>query len=62
MPDYGGAHKARRKREQQNVDAGDAYCWGSDSAGRLGNGPALTTEQPSPSPVSAPPGVTWRTA
>lgn len=27
MPSYGGAHKARRKREAEQVDAGKAYCW-----------------------------------
>jgi alpha-tubulin suppressor-like RCC1 family protein len=30
---------------------GTAWCWGGDFAGRLGNGPLLTAEQPSPSPV-----------
>ena len=39
---------------------GQAYCWGADSAGRLGNGPDLTAPQEAPSAVSTPPGVTWR--
>lgn len=24
---YDSKHRARRKREQRNVDAGNAYCW-----------------------------------
>ncbi|MCT7372947.1 hypothetical protein [Mycolicibacterium llatzerense] len=27
MPNYDAAHKARRRREQKNIDAGHAYCW-----------------------------------
>lgn len=27
MPLYGAAHKARRKRESAQVEAGKAYCW-----------------------------------
>jgi alpha-tubulin suppressor-like RCC1 family protein len=30
---------------------GSVWCWGSDGAGRLGNGMALTADQPSPTPV-----------
>ncbi len=30
---------------------GTAWCWGSDFRSRLGNGPVLTDDQPSPSPV-----------
>jgi alpha-tubulin suppressor-like RCC1 family protein len=39
--------------------AGAAYCWGSDEYGQLGNGPGVTANQSSPSPVITPPGVTW---
>ncbi len=39
---------------------GAGYCWGADGNGRLGNGEALTTAQPSPSPVAAPVGVAWK--
>lgn len=38
---------------------GGAYCWGGDATGRLGNGPDVTGDQPSPSPVVTPTGVTW---
>ena len=38
---------------------GAGYCWGSDELGQLGNGPALTGDQASPSPVATPAGVTW---
>ena len=41
---------------------GTAYCWGSDSGGKLGNGPSLTAAQSSPSPVDVsalPPETTW---
>jgi alpha-tubulin suppressor-like RCC1 family protein len=38
---------------------GAAYCWGSDLAGQLGNGPTITGSQPLPSPVDAPAGVRW---
>lgn len=27
MPKYDGPHRARRRREQLNIDAGHAYCW-----------------------------------
>jgi large repetitive protein len=41
-------------------NAGQAYCWGSDSFGQLGNG-AITGDQPTPSPVSTTTGVnTWQ--
>jgi alpha-tubulin suppressor-like RCC1 family protein len=30
---------------------GRSYCWGADGGGRLGNGAALTADQPSPSAV-----------
>jgi alpha-tubulin suppressor-like RCC1 family protein len=36
-----------------------AYCWGSDGAGRLGNGDTLTLPQDSPSLVDMPTGVTF---
>lgn len=40
------------------ADTGEAYCWGSDSLGLLGNGPGTTpTDQPS-TPVIKPSGVT----
>ena len=38
---------------------GAAWCWGSDSQGQLGNGPGLTGEQGSPTPVVTPPGASW---
>ena len=42
------------------VSTGEAYCWGVDQWGQLGNGPALADPvQPAPSPVAAPVGVTW---
>jgi alpha-tubulin suppressor-like RCC1 family protein len=40
--------------------AGDAFCWGSDGDGQLGNGAAITGAQVSPSPVDTPAGVTLR--
>ncbi|MDQ2648966.1 MAG: thrombospondin type 3 repeat-containing protein, partial [Actinomycetota bacterium] len=40
---------------------GDAYCWGRDEAGQLGNGPGVTSDQTSPVPVVAPPGITFTT-
>jgi alpha-tubulin suppressor-like RCC1 family protein len=40
---------------------GAGYCWGSDANGKLGNGPALTDDQVSPSPIATPPGVAWQT-
>ena len=39
--------------------SGAAYCWGPDTRGALGNGPAIVGDQPSPSPVDAPAGVLW---
>jgi alpha-tubulin suppressor-like RCC1 family protein len=39
--------------------AGAGLCWGSDGGGKLGNGPAVTADQPAPHPVAAPDGVTW---
>lgn len=39
------------------ANTGNAYCWGSDSAGQLGNG-ATTGNQTSPSLVTNPSGVT----
>lgn len=27
MPDYGGAHKARRSREAERIKAGGVQCW-----------------------------------
>ncbi|HMJ79117.1 MAG TPA: PKD domain-containing protein [Iamia sp.] len=39
--------------------AGAGYCWGQDTFGQLGNGPALTALQTSPSPVATPTGATW---
>jgi alpha-tubulin suppressor-like RCC1 family protein len=38
---------------------GAAYCWGSDGNGRLGNGPAIASQQGVPSRVAAPAGVTF---
>lgn len=34
-----------------------AFCWGWDEAGQLGNGAALTGDQPAPTPVEMPAGV-----
>lgn len=39
------------------ASAGQAYCWGSDAEGGLGNGPVLTDDQAVPSPVQVPAGV-----
>jgi alpha-tubulin suppressor-like RCC1 family protein len=36
-----------------------AYCWGWDGFGQLGNGPTLTDNQPSPSPVQMPAEVSF---
>ncbi|MFM7718251.1 MAG: InlB B-repeat-containing protein [Actinomycetota bacterium] len=33
------------------ASGGTAWCWGSDASGQLGDGDALTANQPSPSPV-----------
>jgi alpha-tubulin suppressor-like RCC1 family protein len=35
------------------------YCWGSDLFGQLGNGPAVTTAQPTPVEVVMPPSVAF---
>ena len=40
------------------TDAGQAWCWGDDGGGALGNG-ATTGDQVSPSAVEMPPGVTF---
>ncbi|TDD94381.1 MBG domain-containing protein, partial [Jiangella asiatica] len=41
---------------------GAAFCWGDDDLGRLGNGPGVTEDQVSPSPVVTPTGVDgWST-
>ncbi|TDE11135.1 hypothetical protein E1269_09680, partial [Jiangella asiatica] len=36
---------------------GAAFCWGEDDFGQLGNGPGVTENQVSPSPVVTPAGV-----
>jgi alpha-tubulin suppressor-like RCC1 family protein len=41
------------------TEEGNAYCWGSDSRGQLGNGVALTADQGVPSPVQMPTGVVF---
>ncbi|MBU0801261.1 MAG: DUF1566 domain-containing protein, partial [Alphaproteobacteria bacterium] len=39
-------------------DDGKGWCWGTDTAGRLGNGAALTTVQTTPSPIAG--GHKWK--
>src|SRR5688572_32301011 len=41
------------------TDAGEAYCWGRDEAGQLGNGTAIVGNQGSAVRVDTPAGVTW---
>jgi alpha-tubulin suppressor-like RCC1 family protein len=53
------AISAREEHTCAVSDAGDAFCWGRDSSGQLGNGAALDTDRVSPSPVDTPAGVTW---
>jgi alpha-tubulin suppressor-like RCC1 family protein len=52
----GGSHTCGMKSDNS------VWCWGSDSTGLLGNGPAVTANQHSPYPVTnmpSPPTFTW---